>query len=611
MAEVMFCQNSQSITDSRYSAPMRSVVGFDGWRAANSPERLAKALDTLYWYRKQVSNKTRVLLGKHSGNFQTLKSCVEQTLHTVNGVLCKKFLLFPCEMEGYTKLSELTAQLFESIVEDYLRPPGWKIPSPDNSIFLRMKMVMKAVKRSFCSENKEVRWECFQLLEGTIRHCKFAKFFAPAVARLKARAQSFETDYTESIAWVNTMSGMSQTRNLGYLPEWIALVKRAEFRDNIGRTEIDVDRNKLLLIRKVVQERQREMGIEPRFLSLHGRKTQKDFGEVINNIKLPLKPTASVRSTVFQGGKVEDARQLLNCAMMNRWRIPIRDLSNSTIDDWIQFSPDMAKEAPEHEGFLFWTALQILVNWFARKYKKYEKLLLELPGSEEWEAELWKMSIVHISEPGKERNLTKTSSVVAWVLTIASKVSQMVLAFNQDHRAGLILSAQDWMHQRRVSSDAYESFWMYDRATRKRMPNVWNGFQDWKESTDFIPRQVGAVALAAWFEYIDFPRWYSDLTLLVVRRSYDVTEYTHTDWVGGEVIRHYYAGRVSEGFMMSMPLTKTILHLMHDVNIGTLHCLLDNLGIVVAPHPKEVQYDPVKGQSGQYMIRAHNVDEMR
>jgi len=121
---VMFCQNSQSVLDSRYSAPLRKMVGFDGWQNADSPARIHKILETLYWFRKSVNDKCRKQMSDWSfDNFSKFKTCLEQTLHTVNGMLCKKFL-FPCEMEGYVKLSKLTAELFEQLLEDY------KIPRP-------------------------------------------------------------------------------------------------------------------------------------------------------------------------------------------------------------------------------------------------------------------------------------------------------------------------------------------------------------------------------------------------------------------------------------------------------------------------------------------------
>jgi hypothetical protein len=610
LAHVMFCQNSQAITDSRYSSPMRLEVGVNGWEAVQTPQALAAVLNTLYWFRKRVNVLTRKRMERAATlNFRSFKRTLEQVLHTVNGMITKKMLLFPCEMESYRDLSRYTAELFEAVLWDYIRPLDFsEVATTDNSIFVRMKTAMKEVKRSFCSENKDVRHNTLEIILGNpTQYCKFSKFFSSAVERLRRRIRNLEYDYTTSPMWHATMSGFSQTRNLGYLPPWIAEIKRKEFRANIGREKVIVPAEDLHLIRKVVQERQKEMGIEIHFLSVDGRDYQRDFNEVINAIKIPLKPSASIRSTVYQGGKVEDARQLLNDAMMNEWKIPVRNLSTGKITEYLSLNEQTRKDKPEHEGYLFWISLQIVLNWFGSKYRIYKDFVYELPGSEPWIDELWKMSIVHISEPGKERNLTKTSSVLAWLLTVASKVSQMVLAYNQDHRAGLILSAQDWMHQRRVSSGSFESEWMYDKLTRKRLPGVWNGFQDWKESTDFIPRQVGAVALAAWFQYIDMPRFFSDLVLMITQRDYTVTEVMHTNWEQGIAEKNLYKGKVTEGYMMSMPLTKTILHLMHDINIGVVHGILSSLGIPVSPPLEEVKVDPIRDQHGQFRVRPQDV----
>jgi len=609
--EVMFCPNSQSIFDNGYSKPLRVAVGFDGWIAANTSERIGRLLNHVYWF-KYVSDACRKYMDQRfAENFKASRECLEQALHTVNGLICKKLLLMPCEMEGYRKLGQLTAQLFEEVICDYLRPKGYKIPDGNTSIFVRMKGIMKSVKRNFCSEVLEHRAQCIDLIENKeFRHCKFSKFFQPAISRLRRRMESMAEsgqDFTKSIAWMNIMQGFSQTRNLGYLPPWVAEVKRKEFRDNVGRDKVQVPRDQLKLIRKLIMKQQADAGIEQGFLDVAENEARNDFKEVINSIKLPLKPTASVRSTVFQGGKVEDARQLLQDAMNLRWRVPIRNLKTGVIEDWIQMEPDTGAEFPPHEGYLFWISLQLMLNWFGSKYAKYENYILHFPGEEPWIEELWKMSIVHISEPGKERNLTKTSAVIAWLLTPASKVSQAVLSLNMDHRAGLVLSAQDWMHQRRVASGSYESDWMYDRATRKRFPGVWNGFQDWKESTDFIPRQVGGIALTGWFEYIKFPRFYGELVLLITQRDYKVSEYTHTEWTEGVTERQYYNGVVQEGFMMSMPLTKTVLHLMHDINVGAVHALLKEHGIQFARRPTTEFVDNDRSREGQFSVHASNL----
>jgi len=309
-----------------------------------------------------------------------------------------------------------------------------------------------------------------------------------------------------------------------------------------------------------------------------------------------------VTSTVSQGGKVEDARQLFQDACKNSWCVPIRNFKTGEPVDSIQFSPELRREAPGFQGHLFWLSLQLLINWhhennpllFGKEYKP-------LTGSAEWLGTMFKMKIVHISEPGKERNLTKTSSVLSWVLTIASKVSQGILSFAQDHRAGLILSAQDWMHQRRVSAESYESEWLYDQSTRLRKP-AWNGFQDWTQSTDWISRRVGASALRAWFSYIAFPDWLGQLVLRSTQIDYTVSEVIGTRFGTDEVESHLYNGVVSEGWMMSMPLTKTVLHLMHDVNIGLVEAIMEKHEIRVSERPATARVDVERERNGPFYL---------
>jgi len=609
LQNVMFCQNSQSILDSRYSAPLRKTVSFDGWQNADTPTRIGDALETLYWFRKGVNDKCRKqLLDWSQSDFKKFKTCLEQTLHTINGLLCKKFLCFPCEMEGYVRLSKLTAEIFEQLIEDYMRPNDFANEATfENSVFMRMKISMKKVKQFFTSENRELRFSILDSIENSsVRSCKFSKFFQPCISRLRKRIANLDEldsdDYTQSIAWLTTFAGFSQTRSLGYLPPWIAELKRIAFRQVIGRERIQIPKEDLRWISVAIKKRQYAMGIEPLFLSMSGRERNRDFKEVINSIKIPLKPTASVRHTVFQGGKVEDARELLNIGMLANWKIPVRDLQEGFITEYLELSENTAADLPDFQGYLFWISVQIVLNWAGRKFRVYKEFVYELPGSESYEAELWNMKIVHISEPGKERNLTKTSSCLTWFLTVASKVSQCILSYNQDHRAGLVLSAQDWMHQRRVSSESYESDWMYDKNTRKRCSDVWNGFQDWTESTDFIPRQVGTATLHSYFTYVDFPRWYSDLIMVICAQNYTVSEYTHTEWVSGTTERQFYRGSVTEGFMMSMPLTKTILHLMHDINIETVHEMLRRNGVSIASHPGSMPFDPERNVAGVYSV---------
>jgi len=602
MAEVMFCQNSQSILDSGYSRPLRDRVGFSGWESANTAGKVSAALDSLYWFRRYTSERFRTFLSlKFSSRFRWAKQGLTQALHTLNGQLVKKFLLFPCEMENYARLAKLTAELFEELVRDYFHDPRellTEIPT-EESIFLRIKDALKNCKRSFSSDNLEVRLSTFDVLPP---RCKWGKFWHHCFQRLKRRILGRDEDYTLSPLWIYTMSGFSQTRNLGYLPPWIAEVKRDGFRKTISREKETFPASHLKLVTKLVMKRAYEEGIERSFLSNLGRKADEDFREVIHSLQIPLKPTASNNSTVSQGGKVEDARQLLSDGIDNGWVIPIRNFATGEISGHLKLTENLRESCPHYEDFIFWISFQILLNSFSKSHSsRYGNYFHNLPNSLSWENDLWKMQIVHISEPGKERNLTKTSALVAWVLTVASKVCQHVLAFSQDHRAGLVLSAQDWMHQRRISAESYESYWLYDQTTRKLIPGVWNGFQDWTESTDFIPRQIGACALQGFLTWIDFPKFFSGLVLLSAIHDYAVNETVTTNWEGTGLIKETVSTTVREGFMMSMPLTKTILHLMHDVNIGFVHEVI-RPSVKVTERPRQVNPDVEGAAYGPHQL---------
>jgi hypothetical protein len=598
LADVMFCQNSQAVTDSSYSRPMRSKVNVSGWEAITEHETMLHVLDQLYWFKKFVSKSTRKFLGwqfKRVG-WKSYKQRLSHVLHTLNGQVVQKILLFPCEMEGYRELARLTSSLFEELVRDYFHVADTE-PTVESSIFMRIKAMRKKVKQSFPSMNVEVRHSVFPLALREQGKCSHARFWAGCFRRLERRTMGLEQDYTQSPLWLYTMGGFSQTRNLGWLPEWVAEPARKEFRMNLARDKVLLPKPEILLCYKLVMKRMYEEGIEPRFLVTTGRSMDTDFREVIHSLRIPLKPSASNNSTVSQGGKVEDARQLLSDAIRNRWRVPVRRFDTGEITGYISYDLGLRTTRPDYEGYLFWLALQILSNDLIKR-GRLKGAVWDLPGSEIWELDLWRMQIVHISEPGKERNLTKTSSLVSWVLTVASKVCQMVLAYHQDHRAGLVLSAQDWMHQRRISSESFESKWMYDQNTRLRRDEVINGFQDWTQSTDFICRLVGGTVLQAFMSYVAFPKWFSEVVVKTALNDYAVTEILRTTYENGIPEREGYSGVVSEGFMMSMPLTKTILHLVHDVNVGLAHELLRSEGLKIAPRPREAAMDLERDRIG-------------
>jgi hypothetical protein len=70
----------------------------------------------------------------------------------------------------------------------------------------------------------------------------------------------------------------------------------------------------------------------------------------------------------------------------------------------------MRVDTPPYDGYLFWISMQAMINYMALQGVTRFGEPREIPGLKPWIDELFDMSIVHINEPGKDRNLTKASS---------------------------------------------------------------------------------------------------------------------------------------------------------------------------------------------------------
>jgi hypothetical protein len=241
---------------------------------------------------------------------------------------------------------------------------------------------------------------------------------------------------------------------------------------------------------------------------------------------------------------------------------------------------------------LFWLSYQLCLNWAIRSllWRRKDDYIALMNDDEEYKLDPMEASIVHISEPGKERNLTKCTGVYAWFLTPASKITQKVLARLEEHRAGLESSSHEWTHQKRISVESEEAGFLYNTATWKTHEWIRNSFKDWTESTDFISKRVGWAILSAIFDYLKFPRGYRNLIMLIVTLPQPVTEVIQfiadsEDESGYSYERQKvkWSGVIREGFMMGNPLTKTILHSCHIPELEFSRKFLQEKGLNVAP----------------------------
>jgi len=586
----MFCQDAQGIFDEHYPGAVRDVLGFDGWGHANE-KNILDILDMLYWYRKsRHKNKCDLLIERiyrHSGLF-TLRKVIKQTLHTINGLLCKKFMVFGPEISSYHGLADQTASIFLGLAEEY---SGIE-PDPDIvQPFVELKRIFNFTKEIFY---KGTSTDSSSWLDWKFQNQHVREFFNLEFRALKATINSMkrlsDSDYTESPAWFFRSTTFCQTRNLGYLPP--SQYDRAVmvFRDTVSRPVEDLDPELDHLIRVAVTDRLQESDIRPGFLDNPEGPEEKVLAEeVLSHIELDLKGTASFSHTVTQGGKLEDARVAIQRIRENNWSIPVRDLKTNEILSSISYDSD---DEAHWNRLLFWYAYQISLNWCAQRGLLEEELYYSflLPNEEEFELDVMESSIVHIMEPGKIRDLVKGTGEITWALTPAAKIFQAALALLPEHKAGLQLAAHDWAHSRRISSESDESGFIFDPETGKLRGDIVHIFKDWTQSTDYIGKRVGLAHLGAFAHFIGFPPAYFKLVTILIREPQPVREVSSMRMIiegnnqGSYTMeRLEWNGSINEGFMMGMPITKVILHLIHVSERAIVKEFLRREGISLRP----------------------------
>lgn len=580
-SEVMFCQTSTGIFDNSYPGHVRDKVKVTGWHHVT--ERSIKdAMDCLYWFRKhdnqyKLTKEIRRQLQVYG--LRKTKHNLMQSMHTVNSILVKKMLSLAPEIEGYKTLAKHTAWAFSELMREYgsgiVQSETGQVVEPQGGFYKDAKEFSSLVKISFHKEQRDDRldWLSFK---GNSK--AFGAFFGTELRRLKAWVESeysaTGSDYTLSPAWIYRASILSQTRGMGYLPEAVAECRRINFRTTVNREVITVDPGVSQLQYLAVQKRLADAGLPRDVLSKsrigvdpQDEKSREIFNEVFSRVELPLKGTASVDTFVRDGGKVEDARLLLRTARLESWKIPVRDLHTNSITEFVTVQRETESDT-DYSRPLFWLSYQLTINHWVKQgqWEEEDYYGFFYSNGLEYNPGIMDAKIVHISEPGKERNLTKSHAILAWFLTPASKITQGLLAFLPEHRAGLLESNHEWRHQKRVSALSDESGFIYDSATGKLYPEIRHVFKDWTESTDFISKMVGWAHLRALMDYAGFPSAYGRLVLKTIVEPQPVVETTTRTVLedGGENVESvHWTGFIREGFMMGNPMTKTILHLVH------------------------------------------------
>jgi hypothetical protein len=593
-AQVMFCHDSNGIMDNSYSGLMRDKLGVTSWGHLKSEPNIFRALNLLYWYRK-YSKKYKI--GKIISYFIELRGIPEtkrvlaQTFHTVNGLLIKKFMALGPEIVGYRDLADQTARIFRELFSDYIQPVADSLDgfSEAESVYAEIKDFLNKVKSQFHKPSREERlsW-LFQNFRNRALGSFFGTEFRRLIATVNHLQSSINEDYTESLAWVFRATTFCQTRVLGYLPNHIAEIKRYQYRNTVNRPIEKLPAQMSELIYSSVVRHLDKSKIPMNLLQLPEEDPDGIMMRAISNVALDIKQSASTDSTVSEGGKIEDARKLINLALKHHWTVPVRDFNDHKITEYISI-PAVDSDIESWSRPIFWISYQIVLNfWIARGKWSHEDYHRFPVGNDEYSEDILLAKILHISEPGKERNLTKCKATYAWFLTPAGKLCQSVLANLPEHRAGLEMAAHDWMHTRRISSESEESGFIYCHKTGRLMADIVHSFKDWTESTDFISKYVGLAHLRGLMNFIGFPIKYRDLLMRTIISPQPVEEIVHhkrgafsSDDIDSDATIVPWTGAIREGYMMGNPITKTILHLVHVSELEIVSHYLQQRGVIL------------------------------
>jgi hypothetical protein len=597
-SEIMFCHDSKSILDNKYPTIVKNLTLTSGFGHLK-PRSVIRVLEMTYWFRVfgpkyqlQKLMKEWIVRSKFSVLLQSLK----QTLHSINGLLVKKFMALGPEIISYKRLNEQIARLFRDFMTDYMCPTRSELPAYMGcSIFEEARTFFNYVKEFHDDKaiEKRLSW-----LSYSFENRSLGSFFGTELSRLKGfidlQTNNGQGDYTKSLAWAYRAVEICQTRNLGYLPYYIAGEQAEEFRLTISRNVEMITREEFNLLRSLVHRELHDAKMEPGQLL---PERNPDFESFIkDSIKLELKYTASVRSTVSSGGKVEDSRYFLQMIRENEWRIPIRDLRTFEI---IERTPKLELLVEDNDyGFdissiIFWFSLQMILNFcierklWGDKTHYFPFIKRNRRGSSlddyVFIREIMDARILLINEPGKGRKLVKSHPILNWFLTPGSKMCQKFLAQHPDHKAGLELGAHDWVHSKRISGTSEEASFIYNELTGQLRPGIVSGYTDWTEATDKMSRRRGVAHLLGLFDFMAFPQCYGKLIIIMIREPQVVKEVIQRTTLEEFSEENYFVwqGQIKEGFMMGNQITKTLLHLCHVSERALANLYLKDKGIDV------------------------------
>jgi hypothetical protein len=604
-SKVAICYDHESIFDASYGAGLRRYVGATGWGHIETYPQILQCLRRLYWFPKEKENQREVL--RISGLYlkhlepKLRRTVFFNTIIQMRNIFIKRTLAFPEMGVSYDEYYIMFEALYKDLLPCFAQDEEGDIEKC--KIYLEMKDGFSFFKRYFHHEDYEER---SQILDHEFKSEGLFNAFTVPIRQysldIANRYYYSGEDETKSVSWSVRWAMLCQTRMLGKFPKPLAKAKVQDYLEKIQETR-EASREKLIAAKDHLERWLREGPIRTNFLNegkFDDEKVRELRDSCWNKLSLRLKFTASTDITRREGGKAEEARKLLNKARVNGWKVPRRDLMTGQIVDMIDIS-FCVDEGPLYE-YLFWLSFQLVINELHDNYGGKSLLPYIYPFKNKdgslYTFKVFRTRVEGINEPGKLRMLVKTTGVLYWFLTPMGEILNECLSFMKEHYSGLKGSSQGWRFQKELSGKGSSSSLIYDEDWKKR-DGLFFGFLDLTEATDFIPRNIGLTMLTVLMEYIGIGKFWSAVTRMALKIDLPVDRVTISSQDGdtNEISepKVIWKGFIRSGFMMGMPVTKTVLHLVHALaDQKTLFLAEEFYGM------RRVPYGPVIKPNFQY-----------
>jgi hypothetical protein len=433
-------------------------------------------------------------------------------------------------------------------------------------------------------------------LQYDLKHKVFALFNVPVAEywlHICGEFQESGEDLTASLEWIDTMTILMQKRNLGLPPKNYTDQKVKEYL--LKLTEEVQESPECNDTKVVIGSALERANIPPGILMNPEGRLQEMISEAM---RVDIRQTATVNFTRADGGKVREAQVLFMAFFKNGLNIPVRNMTTGEITTYIESKSESPEDPGIQSEVVFWLSLQILLNMLVLEKEipaqyidwNIHKATMNDGGLALLASYVFTAKAEFIKEPGKIRGLTKTTGILYWALSPAMAMLNSVIALLPEHYDGLKRGAHAWRFQRRISGVGGDASYFYS-PSGEMDPDSMFYYNDWTEATDFIPKAFGVRLLRALMDYTRFPYWYQNIVMVTMRRNLEIVFETE-EYQGSLVLKR--------GYMMGLPLTKTVLHLCHVYKQELIFLELIKKGYKIAvPKGKNIPSVPYRFPSAE------------